>query len=295
VFDLRYHVASLAAVFLALIIGILVGAGLAARTDVEDSERQVLQRQIEDLQGQTKDLSASNDLLRSKQEASDEYVSETYDVVMDGRLRGKHVALLFVGQPDDGAKGAVEQTLSDASAPGLVEMEALELPIDQQEVENALDPQFSGLSLDEVGRRLAGELIQGGDTPFWDALTPVLVQDHQGTTTVPADAVVISYTGIVSDAPTREFLDGLYTGLRRASVPVVGVERSDARGTSRIAVYKANGLSSVDSIDTEVGRVALAALLAGGPEGHYGLKPTAESGRLPKPVDPLPLAPLPGG
>jgi len=42
-------------------------------------------------------------LLRSKQEASDEYVNETYDVVMDGRLRGKHVALLFVGQPDDDA------------------------------------------------------------------------------------------------------------------------------------------------------------------------------------------------
>jgi hypothetical protein len=294
VFDLRYHVASLAAVFLALIIGILVGAGLAARTDVEDSERQVLQRQIEDLQRQTKDLSAANDLLRSKQEASDEYVNETYDVVMDGRLRGKHVALLFVGQPDDDAKGAVEQTLSDASAPGLVEMEALELPIDPQEVKSALDPQFSGLTLEEVGRRLAGELIQGGDTPFWDALTPVLVQDHQGTTTVPADAVVVSYTGIASDAATRQFLDGLYGGLQRAGVPVVGVERTDPRPPSRIAVYKANGLSSVDSIDTNVGKVALAALLAGGQEGHYGLKRTAENGALP-PLDPLPLAPLPGG
>jgi hypothetical protein len=294
VFDLRYHVASLAAVFLALIIGILVGAGLAARTDVEDQEREVLQRQIKSLQGQTKDLSATNDLLRSNQKASDEYVNETYDVVMDGRLRGIRVALLFVGQPDDDAQEAVEQTLSDASAPGLVEMEALELPIDPQEVKGALDPQFSGLTLEEVGQRLAGELTQGSETPFWDALTPVLVQDHQGTSTVPADAVVVSYTGIASDAPTRQFLDGLYTGLRRAGVPVVGVERTDARRPSRIAVYKANGLSSVDSIDTNVGKVALAALLAGGAEGHYGLKRTAESGALP-PVDPLPLAPPPGG
>jgi hypothetical protein len=294
VFDLRYHVASLAAVFLALIIGVLVGAGLAARTDVEDKEREVLQRQIESLRGQTKDLSATNDLLRGNQKASDEYVNQTYDVVMDGRLRGIRVALLFVGQPDDDAQEAVEQTLSDASAPGLVEMEALELPVDPQEVKGALDPQFSGLTLEEVGQRLAGELTQGNDTPFWDALTPVLVQDHQGTSTVPADAVVVSYTGIASDAPTRQFLDGLYTGLRRAGVPAVGVERTDARRSSRIAVYKANGLSSVDSIDTNVGKVALAALLAGGPEGHYGLKRTAESGALP-PVDPLPLAPLPGG
>jgi hypothetical protein len=293
VFDLRYHVASLAAVFLALIIGILVGAGLAARTDVKDVDRQVLEGQIERLDRQNKDLSAEADLLRSKQEASDAYVNETYDVVMDGRLRGKNVALLFVGQSDDDVQGAVEQTLSDASAPGIVEMEALELPVDPQEVKGALDPQFSQLTLEEIGRRLADELVKGGETPFWDALTPILVQDHQGTTNVPADAVIVSHTGIATNAPTRQFLDGLYAGLRRASVPVVGVERTDER-LSRIAVYKANGLSSVDSIDTNVGKVALAGLLAGGPEGHYGLKRTAESGALP-PIEPLPLAPLPGG
>jgi hypothetical protein len=172
-------------------------------------------------------------------------------------------------------------------------MEALELPVDPQEVKGALDPQFSQLTLEEIGRRLAEELVKGGETPFWDALTPILVQDHQGTTNVPADAVVVSHTGIATNAPTRQFLDGLYAGLRRASVPVVGVERTDER-LSRIAVYKANGLSSVDSIDTNVGKVALAGLLAGGPEGHYGLKRTAESGALP-PIEPLPLAPLPGG
>ncbi len=294
-FDLRYHVASLAAVFLALIIGILVGAGLAAGTDVKDSDRQVLQRQLDSLDRQNQDLSAENDLLRSKEEASDAYVNETYDVVMDGRLRGKSVALLFVGQSDDDVQGAVEQTLNDASAPGIVEMEALELPVDPQEVKGALDPQFSQLTLEDVGRRLAEELIRGGDTPFWDALTPILVQDHQGATTLAADAVVLSSTGTASDTPTRQFLDGLYSGLRRGRVPVVGVERTDSRRPSRIAVYKANGLSSVDDIDTSVGKVALAALLAGGPEGHYGLKQTAEDGPLPKPIEPLPLAPLPGG
>lgn len=293
-FDLRYHVASLAAVFLALIIGILVGAGLAASTDVEGSERQVLQRQIERLESETKDLSAENDLLRSQQKASDDYVEETYDVVMNGRLRGTRVALLFVGQSDDGVQEAVEQTLTDASAPGLVEMEAFELSVDPQEVESALEPQFSGLTLDEVGRRLAAELIQGGDTPFWDALATVLVQDSQGTTTLEADAVVVSHTGVASNAPTRQFLDGVYAGLERANVPVVGVERTDER-LSRIAVYKAKGISSVDSIDTNIGKVALAALLAGGPEGHYGLKRTAEDGTLPTPIEPLPLAPLPGG
>ena len=38
-FDLRYHVASLTAVFLALVIGILVGVGVSGRGFVTDAER----------------------------------------------------------------------------------------------------------------------------------------------------------------------------------------------------------------------------------------------------------------
>ncbi len=293
-FDLRYHVASLAAVFLALIIGILVGAGLAASTDVEGTERRVLEERIAELQQSSGDLSAEADLLRSQRDAIDVYVTETYDVVMNGRLRATRVAMLFVGQSDDGLLEAVEQTLEAASAPALVELEALELPIAPEEVSAALEPEFTDLSLEEVGRRLGEELVEGGETPFWDALIPVFVQDHRGTPSVEADAVVVSHTAVATDVPTRQLLDGIYAGLEQSRVPVVGVERTDER-PSRIAVYKANGLSSVDSIDNEVGKVALAVLLSGGPDGHYGLKRTAESGPLPIPVEPLPLAPVPGG
>ena len=44
-FDLRYHVASLAAVFLALVIGILVGVGLTRGGFVSKAERGALQAQ----------------------------------------------------------------------------------------------------------------------------------------------------------------------------------------------------------------------------------------------------------
>ena len=48
-FDLRYHVASLAAVFLALIIGIVVGVGISGKGFVSDSERALLNERIADL------------------------------------------------------------------------------------------------------------------------------------------------------------------------------------------------------------------------------------------------------
>ena len=292
-FDLRYHVASLAAVFLALIIGILVGVGISSRTDVDESERRVLEQRIARLQQGNEDLSAEADLLRRQREAADEYIEATYAALMNGRLRGTRVALLFIGQLDQDRIDAVAQTLEDASGPALVEVEALALPVEEREVANALEPQFSGLSIEEVGQRLGEELIEGGETPFWDALVPVVASYHRGTPASESDAVVVSHTGIAPDAATRQFVDGIYAGLAAGTVPVVGIEQTVER-PSRIGIYKTNGISSVDSVDTDVGKVALAVLLAGGEEGHYGLKRTADNGPLP-PIEPLQLAPVAGG
>lgn len=292
-FDLRYHVASLAAVFLALIIGILVGAGLASRTDVTDNERNLLRNQIERLERENTDLNARADLLERQRKASDRYVGATYLAVMNGRLRATNVAMLFIGPSDDDLLGAAEETLADASGPALVELEALELPVNPQEIRNALDPQFADLTLEDVGRRLSAELVAGGETPFWDALTDVLVQDHRGNPSVEVDAVIVAATGVTADAATSRFVDGLYSGLARSNVPVVGIERSDER-PSRVAIFQNRGISSVDSVDLQAGRVALAALLGGAEEGHYGIKRTARDGTMPT-IEPLALAPLPGG
>jgi hypothetical protein len=292
VFDLRYHVVSLAAVFLALTIGMLVGVGLAASTEVGESERRVLEERNADLQQQVKKLAAEADVLRRQRDAAEAYTKATYRSVMDGRLRGVRVALLFVGQADENARVHVQQTLDDGSAPGLVRMRALQLPVDGAEMQQALEPQFSGMSADDVGRRLGEEFVDGGETPFWDALEPVIVEDHRGASTGEVDAVVVSHTVLTAKDDTQRLIDGLYAGLAAAGVPAVGIERMDA-APSRIPVYRTTRISSVDAVDTQVGRVALAVLLAGAGEGHYGLKETAD-GVLPR-VEPLPLAPPPGG
>ena len=61
----------------------------------------------------------------------------------------------------------------------------------------------------------------------------------------------------------------------------------------RAAAHKASGsvmrLSTVDSVETSTGRLALVLELAGANSGHYGVHDTATSGVLP------PVAPLPAG
>ena len=74
---------------------------------------------------------------------------------------------------------------------------------------------------------------------------------------------------------TARFLSALYGGLE-GTVPVVGAEASDTE-RSAIGVYRRAGFSSVDSIDTRPGKVALAVLLTGTASGHYGIKESADA------------------
>jgi hypothetical protein len=285
-FDLRYHVASLAAVFLALSIGILVGVGIASQTSVEESERRVLEQRISDLRLDLERATAAADLLRRQQEAGTSYIEQSYPVVMNGRLRGIRVAMLFVGPVVPEIEAAVVQTLEDASGPALVRKRALELPVDAQAIRGALPTEFSDLSIEEVGRRLGRELVSGGETPFWDALDTVIAEEVSGGSAREVDAVVV-YTGTKT-----ELESGIYAGVSATGAPLVGIERTD-ESPSRILGYGQLGLSTVDSIDSQVGRVALAVLLADGEEGRYGLKPTADA--VVPPMEPLPLAPPAGG
>src|SRR5947208_2102939 len=115
-FDLRYHVASLAAVFLALIVGILVGVGLAgsgvtkeADLKVAREERDSARRDAAARLAQLKQLGTTADTMQSA-------FQQAYPEVMRSRLKGKRVAVLYVGPVDGGVNQAVETTLLDAGA-----------------------------------------------------------------------------------------------------------------------------------------------------------------------------------
>jgi len=108
---------------------------------------------------------------------------------------------------------------------------------------------------------------------------------------MPADGVVVVRTANPQRGATSKFLLGLYEGLGSTSAPAVGAEQTDATA-SAIPVYQRGGLSTVDDVDTPVGRLALLLLLAGQPGGQYGVKDSATDGALP----PLPArAPAAGG
>jgi hypothetical protein len=272
--DLRYHVASLSAVFLALVIGILVGVGISGRGFVDKSERRNFQNRIAALQSQVDQLSAQKALLAQQGAAEHTFVQDSYPVLMHDRLLGKRIALIAIGSAG-ATVGDARQALDDAAAT-LSLYRVLKVPVKPQSVRHALARKPGFQTLEAVGHELAQEWVSQGLTPISDAVSPLLVEEQRGTPGKAVDGVVVLGT-MPSDPPTASFVGGFFDGLGAAGIPVVAAERLDAVA-STVAEWAQNGsLSTVDDIETPSGKLALALLLGGAPRGHYGVKQSAEA------------------
>lgn len=292
-FDLRYHVVSLTAVFLALAIGILVGVGISGRGFVDKAERQRLTGDIAQLRAQLDETSARADSLVTAQRAAQQFTSDTYPVLAAGRLTGRRIGLLYVGSVDPAADGPVRDAVSTAGG-RIVRVRALVMPfpVEAIEAELAGRPSLAGYvgegHLGDLGRDLARELVAAGPTPLWDALGDRLLEERAGTARGELDGVVLVRAGGPQQGRSAQFLDGLYAGLASAGVPVVGVE-AGAPPKSALPVFRAHRLSTVDAVESPAGRLALALLLGGAEAGSYGTQ-DADRSILP-PIEPVSAPP----
>ena len=106
----RYHLVSIAAVFLALAVGVVLGSA-----GVSDRLLSAVSNQADDLAGQVQTLRAERDALAAGQRASDEFARRIGPAAVRGLLRGSTVTLVTSGaEPAD--RDAVLALLQQAEA-----------------------------------------------------------------------------------------------------------------------------------------------------------------------------------
>ena len=268
-FDLRYHVTSLAAVFIALLIGILVGVALASH-GLGNSERKSLEDDVRRAQNRADALQATVDSLKQASRADASFVDGTYNALMTDRLKGKRVAVLYVGSVDHPIQSDISTTIKDAGGRGPLRTYAVQVPIDATVIQSRLASrpalaQYAGADqLRKLGRQLGKEFVAGNETPIWAALHNVIVQEATprfGASKRPADAVIVFRTADPQTGESAPFVKGLYEGIAGAGVPAVGVSRSKSDFTAR-TVFQQSQLSTVDDIDLLAGKLALAIVLS---------------------------------
>src|ERR1700757_4482382 len=198
-FDFRYHVASLAAVFLALVIGILVGVGIADRGLVDKANTHLLEQEVSSLRARLSHASQQKAVSAREQAAAQAYINDTHPVLARDRLKGKRIGVVFVGRVDGGLNSAIGDALRDSGAVP-VRLRALKMPIDDKQLDAKLsgqpsDQEYVGKAkLEQLGRALGVELITGGETPLWNTLSDSLVDQTAGSGKQPVDGVVVART-----------------------------------------------------------------------------------------------------
>jgi hypothetical protein len=295
-FTFRYHLVSLTAVFVALAVGILLGAAISGK--LSDAEDALTKDQIASLNDQLAQERSRAATAERRNRAVAELVEDAYPALMEGRLEDRGFAVLFLGPVNGEIRSAIERTLADADSGSPVRLVAVDTPVDPATLDTALEgddelARFAegGDDFGDLGEALGLELIAGDGTPLWSALSSELIEERSGSTSAPVDGVIVVRSWKQPEDGTDEeqqpearatqtLFEGLLGGLGSTGLPLVGVETTTT-ADSTIADYGSQGASSVDDVDTTAGRLALALLLAGGRPGQYGIKDSASDGVVP--------------
>ena len=275
-YSARYHATSLIAVLLALAIGILIGAEFGGETLT--STRRDLEHS---LTGNLQDARERASELSGELGRANEFSSAVYPVLVRGRLRGRRIGVLALGDLPGDVSGAIEGTLGPTGA-RLVGVGVVREPVDLRSLAGDLaKTRFANIARNAdtqtafavgVGRQLVrgGTLLERVRSHFFSrasgnfgGLDGVIVVRQQ-----PQEM------GPLQRADVGRIESGLMNGIAGTRTPAVGVESSGAEQSS-VSFFGGNDLSSVDDVDLVAGRLATVFALLGA-EGSFGVKGSAD-------------------
>ncbi|PWW24459.1 copper transport outer membrane protein MctB [Geodermatophilus normandii] len=313
--DFRYHLVSLIAVFLAIALGLVIGA-----TQLSGPLLDNLQGQVTSLQEDKRELEDTTQGLQTQVDSSQAFESAVAPALVRGALTGRSV-LLVLASEDVTTDTVEEVTALVTEAGGTV---AGQVSLAPEYSDPASEPGLqsyvtgpgrpAGVELPEtddtgqlVGALLAQVLMvpatEGAPAPDTAAVSTVLaglsaldVLSQDSTTVTPADFAVVLTGGALDgkDAADRnDVLLDLATALDAAgSGAVVAGDAASAGEAGLVGVVRADpevsaAVSTVDNVTSPSGQISTVLALGREREGTSGKYGTGEDAQ---PVPPVPAA-----
>jgi len=275
-YSARYHATSLIAVFLALAVGILIGAEFGG-----DALTQTRKNLENSLVGNLQDARSHVEELNGELGHAEEFDEKVYPVLTRDRLQGKRIGLIAFG----GLPGEITSGVEDALGPTgatLVGVGVVREPVELASIAEQLSStrfaeiQTEPEQLTELGTGVGRQIVIGGPLP--EVVRGQLFSRASGEFGALDGVIVVrdqpEGMGPVQRSTANQLETALLSGITATRVPAVGVESTTTEPSS-ISFFQANNLSSVDDIDTIAGQVALVYAL-GGDEGSFGVKSSAD-------------------
>jgi hypothetical protein len=274
-YSARYHAVSLIAVFLALAVGILIGAEFggealtSTRKDLENS-----------LTGNLQDARSRADELSGQLGRSNEFADRVYPVLVRNKLHGRRIGVLAFGDLPGNASAAIEEALGPTGA-RLAGVGVVREPVDLHALAGDLaKTRLAAIRrnpdvLTEFGTGVGRQIVRGGT--LLERVRGHLFSRASGNFGALDGVIVVRQQpeemGQVQRANASQLEAALLGGITGTRTPAVGVETSTAEPSS-VSFFHGNDLSSVDDVDLPAGRLATVFALLGA-EGSFGVKGSA--------------------
>jgi hypothetical protein len=275
-YSARYHAASLIAVFLAIAIGILIGAEFGG--DALTNTRRDLEHS---LVGNLQDARSRADDLSGELNRADEFGERVYPVLTRDRLAGRRMAIVALGGLPSDLTSDVEEALAPTGA-RLVGVGVVREPVDVNGLAGDLaKTRFADLrtnpdALGELGTGLGRQLVLGGSLP--EVVRGQLFSRASGTFGALDGVIVVrdqpEDMGPVQRSRANQLESALMGGITATRTPAVGIETTTSEPSS-VSFFQSNDLSSVDDVDLTAGRLAVVFAMLGA-EGSFGVKGSAD-------------------
>lgn len=109
--DFRYHIVSLISVFLALAVGIALGAG-----PLEQTIGDTLTGQVEQLRSEKDELRAELETTQQDLDQTTSFVDASAPALLDGTLTDRRVAVIALGEVPEEERTAIDERIGQAGA-----------------------------------------------------------------------------------------------------------------------------------------------------------------------------------
>ena len=279
-YNIRYHIASLVAVFLALALGLVLG-GLVVRQGGFDKQQSAI---VSGLQKDFNTLKKQNTVLKNDLTLEKSYAAQMTSSWIAGRLSGRTVLVITSTAKGVAGDAAISAIKEAGGNPAVVTMSKPGFGLADKTVAAAARS-VVGSSTD-LKTRVASTLASEWSQPdMGRPLTDVL--EKAGVITVTGLSASMSATQVVDVAAFDGKPDPLALDVAQAYAAAgryaLGAQ-APAPDTGVAAAAAARKLSAFDTLGTSAGRFTLVALLSGGQQGYYSLDSNATAKFPPVPV-----------
>jgi hypothetical protein len=282
-FDYRYHALSLAAVLLALMIGVLLGVAIGDSNLVSSAKNGI----VANLNSEVSSSRRQAGQLQEKLANEEAFATGLYPLAVHELLAGRTIGLVFLGESSNQINSLVRTAVAQAGG-SVTTVVAVREPLDIEGLEHeAAGTHYATLGsstelVERFGDLIGRQLVSGGQLVDRELISRVrasLLSAFDGQLTRLEGLVVVraepSRMSTVQGEASAAFESGLVAGVAAVRVPAVGVELTSTN-PSQIPWYRGKGLSSVDDLEDLAGQAALDYALAGD-GGSFGVKSTADS------------------